>query len=333
MATKKFKCEVCGYIHEGDAAPEKCPVCGVGSENFTEIVAGSVTPKKKGLDTSGNVYTIVYAAVMVIIVAFLLAFVSSSLKKTQDANVENDTKSQILAALCYDKATVNVNEEFKKVKDYLWKDGQLVEYTAAFNSSYGKAIKDGELHVFVANTKDGKKYVLPLTGRGLWGGLWGYIALDEDKQTVYGVYFYHSSETAGLGARIGETDFHNKFKGKKIFANGSMDVAIKVTKAGTAKDQLHEVDGITGATLTNNGVANMLQNCLKAYVDKGFFGGAQQAACDKSGCQQDQCDGDKKCAKAEKQCEKASCGKCEQTCEKSEQTCEKSCSKNKEIKK
>lgn len=305
MATKKFKCEVCGYIHEGDAAPAKCPVCGATADKFTEITEGgdAAPKKKKGLDTNSNAYTIVYAAVLVVIVAFLLAFVSSSLKGVQDKNVENDTKSQILAALCYDKATVDVDETFKSVKDMLWQDGQLVDYTGAFRSSYGTAIANGELHVFVADTKDGVKYVLPMTGRGLWGGLWGYIALDEDKQTVYGSYFYHESETAGLGARIGETDFQKLFQGKKVFAEGSDEIALTVVKSGAVKQPEVEVDGITGATLTSNGVAKMVQSGLGMYKD--FILGGQSAT---TGAEQTACCGAAECPNAEGcPCDAAAC--------------------------
>ena len=103
MATKKFRCKVCGYVHEGDKAPEKCPMCQAPQSEFEEIVeagADAAAPAaKKGLNTNSNVYTILYAAVMVIIVAFLLVFVSQTLKERQTANVINDTKQQILAAL------------------------------------------------------------------------------------------------------------------------------------------------------------------------------------------------------------------------------------------
>lgn len=273
MATKKFKCEVCGYIHEGDAAPDKCPVCGAGPDKFTEVVDEKSAPaapaKKKGLDTSSNTYTIIYASVMVIIVAFLLAFVSSVLKPTQDANVENDTKGQILTALNMDiKAPgYNVSKEFGQVKDMLWADGQLVPYDGNFLASYGAAIKKGELHVFVADVNGETKYVLPVTGRGLWGGLWGYIALNADKKTVYGTYFYHESETAGLGARIGERWFQEQFNGKPVFAGDNQsEVALSVVKAGASKSEI-EINGVTGATLTSNGVSNMLRDGLGAYLD------------------------------------------------------------------
>ena len=101
MATKKFKCKVCGYIHEGDAAPEKCPVCQAPASEFEEIVeaGGTEKPAKKGLNTDGNTYTIIYSCIVVVIVAFLLAFVSKVLEPQSMANVRIDKKSQILAAL------------------------------------------------------------------------------------------------------------------------------------------------------------------------------------------------------------------------------------------
>lgn len=270
MATKKFKCELCGYIHEGDKAPASCPKCAAPADAFTEIVeAGAEAPaKKKGLDTSSNTYTIVYASVMVIIVAFLLAFISSVLKPTQDANVENDTKGQILTSLNIDiKASgFNVADEFKNVQDMLWNGTELVPYEGKFLSSYGSAIKAGELHVFVAQADGETKYVLPVTGRGLWGGLWGYIALNADKKTVYGTYFYHESETAGLGARIGERWFQEQFNGKPVFAGENTEaVALKVVKAGASKAE-NEIDGVTGATLTSDGVSAMVQDGLSVYL-------------------------------------------------------------------
>ncbi len=270
MATKKFKCELCGYIHEGDKAPASCPKCGAGADAFTEIVeAGADAPaKKKGLDTGSNVYTIVYASVMVIIVAFLLAFVSSVLKPAQEANVENDTKGQILTSLNIDiKADgFNVAKEFENVKDMLWNGTELVPYDGKFLSAYGSAIKAGELHVFVAEVGGETKYVLPVTGRGLWGGLWGYIALNADKKTVFGTYFYHTSETAGLGARIGERWFQEQFNGKPLFAgDDTQNIALSVVKAGASKAET-EVDGVTGATLTSDGVSAMVKDGLTVYI-------------------------------------------------------------------
>ena len=241
------------------------------------------------LNTNSNVYTICYAAVMVIIVAFLLAFVASALKKTQEANVANDTKGQILTALGYDKATIDVAAVFaEKVQDNLVEEGELKPYEGKFNTTYGSLIKNGELHVFTGTTANGEKaYVIPVVGRGLWGGLWGYIAVNEAKDKVLGTYFYHESETAGLGARIGEKWFQDQFIGKPIFDEKN-NVVLTVVKAGAAQNE-NEVDGVTGATLTSNGVAAMMKDGLTAY--RGFLCWSEcycekQAECAKEECEQ-----------------------------------------------
>lgn len=196
------------------------------------------------LNTNSNVYTIVYAAVMVIIVAFLLAFVSSSLKDMQDANVQRDTKNQILLSLNIEGLT-----------------GQAVD------DKYAEVItSEEELNgnkYFMANVDGAVKYVFPVKGRGLWGGLWGYISVDEDKQHTYGAYFGHEGETAGLGARINERWFQEQFKGAPIM-DAEGNIALTVVKNG-AKVQDYEIDGVTGATLTSKGVAGMVNDGLKVF--------------------------------------------------------------------
>ena len=101
------------------------------------------------------------------------------------------------------------------------------------------------------------------------GGLWGYIALDEDCETIYGTYFSHESETAGLGARIVEQWFQDSFQGKKLYADGSEDVVLSVVKKGKEGSMSPDnyVNGVTGATLTSNGVNDMIQDDLKTYQD------------------------------------------------------------------
>ena len=237
------------------------------------------------LNTNGNVYTFCYAAVMVIIVAFLLAFVASALKDTQDANVANDTKGQILTALGYDKSTIDVAAVFgEKVQDNVFDGSQLKPFDGKFNTTYGALIKEGELHVFTGETASGEQaYVIPVVGRGLWGGLWGYIAVNEAKDKVLGTYFYHESETAGLGARISEKWFQDQFIGKPIFGEDGQ-VALTVVKAGSAQKE-NEVDGVTGATLTSNGVAAMVKDGLTAY--KAFLSDGD-TCCAQSEAQEDE---------------------------------------------
>lgn len=146
------------------------------------------------MNTNSNSYTIIYASVMVVIVAFLLAFVSSSLKATQDKNVQLDTKKQILAALNV-KNVEDADAEYQKyVKgDMLMNvDGTLAENTDEFATNYEKEAKEHQrLHVFVCDVDGQTKYVFPVYGAGLWGGIWGYVALNEDK-TLFTVFTSHT---------------------------------------------------------------------------------------------------------------------------------------------
>jgi len=288
MATKKFKCNVCGYVHEANEAPEKCPVCGVAKSEFQEIVEENAAPKKKGLDTGSNVYTIVYAAVMVVIVAFLLVFVSSTLKVRQDANVVNDTKKQILSALnIRNEADVTaVYANTIKADMLMQADGSLAEYDGEFKTAYKAEFQAGNYHVFEAEIDGATKFVIPMNGQGLWGPIWGYIALDENRSTVYGVYFSHASETPGLGAEIKESiKFQESFQGKKVVNDGV--VGLKVVKSGKAdKGSAYEVDGVTGATMTSNGVDAMINKVLSAYLP---FLSIQHDCCGEGNCDGEEC--------------------------------------------
>ncbi len=219
------------------------------------------------MNTNSNSYTIIYASVMVVIVAFLLAFVSSSLKATQDKNVQLDTKKQILAALNI-KNVEDADAEYQKyVKgDMLMNvDGTLTENTGEFATNYEKEAKEQQrLHVFVCDVDGQTKYVFPVYGAGLWGAIWGYVALNEDKDTVYGVYFSHASETPGLGAEIATDKFQSEFTGKKTLENGA--VALGVVKNGKVEKADYQVDGISGGTITSVGVDAMLKACLNNYI-------------------------------------------------------------------
>ena len=202
------------------------------------------------MNTNSNSYTIIYASVMVVIVAFLLAFVSSSLRETQNKNVQLDTKKQILAALNI-KNVEDADAEYQKyVKgDMLMNvDGTLTENTGEFATNYEKEAKEQQ----------------PVYGAGLWGAIWGYIALNEDKDTVYGTYFSHASETPGLGAEIATEHFQNEFVGKKTLEDGS--IALGVVKNGKVEKPEYQVDGISGGTITSVGVDAMLKACLSSYM-------------------------------------------------------------------
>ena len=206
----------------------------------------------KKIDTNNNVYTIVYATVMVVIVALLLAVVSSALKPKQQANVELDRKKQVLSSL---------NIDLKQVKDV--------------DALYAQLIEEQDLNgvkVFVATLEDGSvKYIIPMNGAGLWGAIWGYLALDDDKNTVYGTYFNHESETPGLGGEITTAYFQDRFVGKHIAKEDGYGV--EIVKGEAAGEQ---VQAISGATITSKGVETMINATLEAY--KPFLEGVTEEA-------------------------------------------------------
>jgi Na+-transporting NADH:ubiquinone oxidoreductase subunit C len=211
------------------------------------------------LNTNNNAYIIAYSCAMVVIVAFLLAFVSSTLKARQDVNVALDKKKQILAAL--NIRDLSDSEAEAKYSEVVL-DNDNNKQAFQLNSGDYKA---GTYKVYECQVGGEKKYVVPVYGMGLWGAIWGYVAVNADGNTVYGAYFNHDSETAGLGAEIKDSKaWQDKFIGKKIYsADGNP--ALKVVKSSELKNPVSEVDGITGATLTSNGVSDMLQDRFKKY--------------------------------------------------------------------
>ena len=256
MATRKFRCNVCGYIHEGAAAPDKCPVCAAPASEFTEI-----TEKKKGLfsDTNGNAYIVLYSTVMVVIVATLLALAALGLQKRQYENELNEKKQAILASL---SASDQRYDEF--IDAYVVdKNGARIDGEDVFTllKDLPGAYAAGKFPVFEA--RDGR-VVLPVTGSGLWGPIWGYVALEKDMNTVAGVIMAHKGETPGLGAEISTAKYQANFVGKTIF-EGDKFVSVTLRKGG-AKDPAHEVDAISGGTKTSDGVTAMLYNSLANYL-------------------------------------------------------------------
>ena len=262
MAAKKYVCKVCGYVHEGNDAPSVCPLCKAGASEFEAVKA-----PKKGIDTNSDIYAILYSVVVVVIVAFLLAGVSSALKPKQDANVELDKKKQILASLNIkdqaDAAAAYAN--VIKADPIVNVEGKEVAAEGGFAVA-NDDINDSNLPMYVAEVDGAKKYIIPMTGNGLWGGIWGYMALNDDCNTIYGVYFSHASETPGLGAEIASDKFQSRFPGREVYRDGN--VALTVVKK--VADEAVEVNAISGATITCNGVNDMLKRKLapyKAYLE------------------------------------------------------------------
>ncbi|MCB9017762.1 MAG: Na(+)-translocating NADH-quinone reductase subunit C [Paludibacteraceae bacterium] len=216
------------------------------------------------MNTNSNSYTIIYASVIVVIVAFMLAFVSSSLKDRQDKNVEFDKMKQILSAMNITEVQ-DAEAEYKKyvkADEILNAKGEVVSETGGFKIA-SKDIMDDNLPLYVCEVNGSRKFVFPVYGAGLWGPIWGYVCLNEDKNTVYGVYFSHASETPGLGAEIATDKFQNQFKDKKVLENGAVELG--VMKNGKVEKMEFQVDGISGGTITSKGVDAMLKGCLSRY--------------------------------------------------------------------
>lgn len=266
------------------------------------------------MNTNGNAYTVIYTTIVVALVAAILAFVAMTLKPKQDANIKAETISQMLTAAQFytkdecsamgnDKVleaySQNIKEAYtinlkgEKVRD-LNTEVKSIELQDGLKAQ-NKNIKDGsdvaDLPVYVFN-KDGKSVtVVPVYGAGLWGPIWGYIALDEDLQTIVGAYFDHDSETPGLGAKIkDDPSFRAEFIGKKV--NVASDPVFSVVKVGTSADENSSVDAITGATMTSKGLGEAIAFWLKAYAP--FLSSAAPAkeCCGGNG---GECDGSKPC--------------------------------------
>ena len=227
------------------------------------------------MKTNSNSYTIIYSAVIVVIVAFLLAFVFQALKPMQDANVALDKKKQILNSLnIRDLSNEEADAKYKEMviaDEVIDEKGKVVEAGTQGGEKAGfklesKDYKAGKLALYICKVNGSRKYVIPVYGMGLWGPISGYIALNEDKATVYGAYFNHESETAGLGAEIKDNvAWQEKFQGKKVFTSGDdKTIALGVEKNVT--DPATQVDAVTGATLTSNGVRDMLHEALGKYL-------------------------------------------------------------------
>ncbi len=221
-------------------------------------------------------YILFYAAVLTIVCGGLLALAAEGLKERQQANIELERKSNILATVLTLQEGDNIEELYNKrvralVVDYQGNVRTDVKATdVVVVSEFKKAPADRLLPVyeFLSESDPNKvEYVvLPMYGNGLWNLVWGFIALQSDFNTVQGVKFEHAQETPGLGARITTQEIQDRYKGKTIY-EASEIISISMEK-GEGKDYSsdpHKVDGMSGATLTAKGINNMLADYFACY--------------------------------------------------------------------
>lgn len=226
------------------------------------------------MNLNKNSYIISFASIMVIVVAALLALTSIKLTPFQDRNIELEKKQNILQSIGFTKILRDSSElpysKYIIEEIVLDIDGNVLD-GAAFDIDLGVELKkdsaDQKLPLYVSLLDDGSKcYIIPLRGKGLWGPIWGYIALKEDINTVFGAIFAHKTETPGLGAEINQPFFQEPFKGKKIYNEENEFVSITVKKGGAPKGSMHSVDAISGGTITSDGVTEMIYDRVRWYL-------------------------------------------------------------------
>ena len=215
-------------------------------------------------NVNSNAYIIVYSVVMVVIVAVLLAVTSLSLQERQGENILNEKKQQIVKALGENPATAAYGDVVAEAV-MLDKNGNKIEGkndADIFNAlgDLTASFEAGEFPLFKAANGS---VVIPVYGAGLWGPVWGYIALEPDMNTVKGIVMDHSGETPGLGAEITTDKVQSSFVGKTIF-EGNDFVSVSMRKGGATNN--HEVDAISGGTKTCDGVNAMLKDGLQGYL-------------------------------------------------------------------
>lgn len=227
------------------------------------------------MNKNSNTYIFFYIVAMVVLVAAVLSFVATKLKPLQDYNIEVKKKQDILKTIQIVCDSDDVIENYNKYiidSKVVSLSGEIRDSVEAFDvnlkKEQAKPIEKYNLPIFIGQLDDGaKKYIIPLLGKGLWGPIWGYIALNDDFSTVYGASFSHKSETPGLGAEIATEDFQKQFISKKILNSENEFISIEVKKGGVPEDSKNAVDGVSGGTITSKGLESMIRDCMKPYMN------------------------------------------------------------------
>ncbi|MEZ4938174.1 MAG: NADH:ubiquinone reductase (Na(+)-transporting) subunit C [Crocinitomicaceae bacterium] len=233
------------------------------------------------INKESNGYTIGFAIVLVVVVGTILAAVSMGLKPIQQKNAAKKKRMDILGAIKIESTRQNVDDVFKKhiVDGYIidakgkkiegktLEDAEKLDIQKQFRNS-GISPEDRQYPLFIAEKEGQKLFIIPMVGKGLWGPIWGYVAVKENMVDIQAAKFDHKTETPGLGAEIKVyKSFQKQFEdNKKISDDNGEFVKITVTKGSGASGNPHAVDGITGGTITSKGVEEMMERTLKVYV-------------------------------------------------------------------
>jgi len=232
------------------------------------------------MNIQSNTYTFIYSTIIVLIVATGLAVVSTALQPAQIKNVEEEKKQNILTSLRIQSDPGNVEQFYSQyiTDSYtLNTKGEKVSGIDPFNINLREEMKkpagQRNLPIFEARKSDSSFLVVPVYGKGLWGPIWGYVSFRREDSVaaglphfnaIYGVMFDHKGETPGLGAEINQPYFMLPFRGKTIFNKGDF-VSVDVVKGEADPSSPHQVNGISGGTITSKGLEAMLDSCLISY--------------------------------------------------------------------
>jgi Na+-transporting NADH:ubiquinone oxidoreductase subunit C len=223
-------------------------------------------------------FTFLFATVMVVVVGVLLALAAIGLSPYQEKNVRVEKMQNILSSIGikseFEEAEKLFNQYIREQVVLNTKGEKVTGGVSAFDIDLKKELDkiktgdaDKQLFPLFVVEKNGKLInIIPVRGKGLWGPIWGYIALEEDMNTVHGASFGHKGETPGLGAEINTEEFGNQFVGKKINDEAGKFVSVRVIKGGAAPNDPHGVDAISGGTVTSNGVTEMIRRTIANYV-------------------------------------------------------------------
>ena len=226
------------------------------------------------IDKNSNSYTFGFAILMVIVVGSLLAVASQGLKTRQEKNATDKKMMSILSAINIDATRENAQEMYNKyVIDSKIISGKDLS-AEAFNVDIKKEFRDKNISVsdrnyplYICEKGSDKYYIIPVIGTGLWGPIWGFVALESDFKTIYGANFDHKSETPGLGAEIKYASYSDQYTGETISDTTGSFQPIIVVKDGSGSGINSKVDGITGGTITSKGVEEMTTRTLEVYVN------------------------------------------------------------------
>ena len=225
-----------------------------------------------------NKYVTIYTVIMTLIVSVVLAMIVTGLKPIHDANEAVFKKRDILRAIKDQLGTDLDKMSDKEVLDLFSQsieqvvidaNGKTVEGVKAEDIDMAKEEKkpeaDRRYPIFIFKGSEGSVYLVAVRGNGLWDKIWSTIAIKDDFNTITGASFGHVGETPGLGAEITDNPaFSKQFQGKTIYENNEY-VSVAVVKGGI-KQPAHQIDAVTGATSTANGVTEMLNKGLKIYL-------------------------------------------------------------------